>query len=314
MSSMKEMDAFNNVSDNNLDEDNSSHNLQEPHDFEGSRYLLLRQGYYAEGAENKLHQTESKPYIKLESGTGAKFFGAMRKAFDTKKRVQTTIKVKSNSSRWIIGCWVVICNAFVKEAFGIEPTVFVRDHGERTTIGLNMLYKLVIDEDGVECRKVGEDISFRIIFPENEYNHWCAYKHFLYLIENVKNLQQSTSGLQGKELAIGIANWLRERTIYSPLHASGPDNNDRCILLYSDDLRDKKAKGNKITLTVAYCEYSCIAGLDCVIPVDKLPIEIPALSNMTNCLVIDQVVYFLDITCEKNNGLKLQMAEELGIE
>ncbi len=261
-----------------------------------------------ESYEEFCQMPSSKLPVRLNSGTGKKFAQAMQKACDEKINVCITVKLKCYTSDYESCGWIAICDAFAKEAFGMDLDTFVQFRSKRSTTGLQMLYEEILGIHTVECCKVGDtDVVFRITFFGKELNHHYYYKHLLYFQENIKNLKQSTDGLQGKELVLGVAKWLRERIQYY-----SSDSSDKCALIFADLLYDKAASCDYTTLTVAYCEYAHIVGLSHTIPVDKLPIEISS-SNVTNCIIIGQTVYFLDIACGSDNEPRLWTAEEFGV-
>ena len=251
-------------------------------------------------------------YIVLEPGAAAKFAEAVKEAYSTEKDVQITIGLKNNYSQWKHSSWKAICDAYIKEIFGVDPAVLVTSFPEPTTMFLHLLYNTQ-PYIKVKCRKSEEDnITFQITFTGSD--KYCAgfYKHLFYCGENIKSLKQSIGGLQGEELALGVAKWLRERTVYVPSETPEDYEYERCTMIFAKALYDKAAKCTRADLMVAYREYAKIVGFKKTGTAAMLGLG-RKVENMTNFIKINGVFYFLNIACENISELRLWTDEELGI-
>lgn len=108
-----------------------------------------------------------------------------------------------------------------------------------------------------------------------------------------------------------MAKWLRERTKYIPEELLEDEYEASCChMIFAEDLYNGIAKCTCTDLTVAYCEYARIAGLEEVGTSAALGLS----WELTNFIKIDGVFYFLNIACENIGELQLLSDKELGVD
>ena len=112
---------------------------------------------------------------------------------------------------------------------------------------------------------------------------------------------------------MGVAKWLRERTVYVPSETPEDYEYERCTMIFAKALYDKAAKCTRADLMVAYREYAKIVGFKKTGTAAMLGLG-RKVENMTNFIKINGVFYFLNIACENISELQLLSDKELGVD
>lgn len=224
---------------------------------------------------------EAASTISVEQA-GKKIAKAQDKAFNTKKDVTVTVKVKCSSKKeYDIGnIEIQVIDAVAKAELGdaynrdarCHSAAMERDNGKgypKTKYGYDYTTSL---KGGVLTLKF-------TIHGERSYFQ-KAYRNNSYLKQNVADLKQRIEGMDEKDKAWEVAVWLNERVVYDYEETAGSD----------EAVYKKQASGKCGVLAKLYLKYALLAGVE-----KPGYVECDAADHAWNCVKIDGETYYLDM-------------------
>ena len=224
---------------------------------------------------------EAASTISVEQA-GKKIAKAQDKAFNTKKDVTVTVKVKCSSKKKydIFGIETQVIDAVAKAELGdaynrdahCHSAAMERDNGKgypKTKYGYDYTTSL---KGGV--------LTLKFTIHGGRSYFQKAYRNNACLKQNVADLKQRTEGMDEKDKAWEVAVWLNERVSYNARETNGSD----------EAVYKKQASGVCADLAILYLRYALLAG------VEKPGIVLcQAEDHDWNCVKIDGEIYYLDM-------------------
>lgn len=214
---------------------------------------------------------------------GKKIAKAQDKAFNTKKDVTVTVKVKCPSKKKAdsllntiedVTARTELGDAYNKDASRFRPSMGVF----QSVIGKTVSFKETVMTTTTSLK--GGVLTYKMTIHGGKSAFQKAYRNNACLKQNVADLKQRTEGMDEKDKAWEVAVWLNERVSYNARETNGSD----------EAVYKKQAYGVCADLAILYLRYALLAGVE-----KPGYVECDAADHAWNCVKIDGETYYLDM-------------------
>ena len=234
---------------------------------------------------------EAASTISVEQA-GKKIAKAQDKAFNTKKDVTVTVKVKCSSKKKadsienqlqlidkINKIKIQINNAAAQAELGDAYNLSAKGDSAPMRASFHTKYGSKGSYDCKESLK-GGILTLKYTIHGGNSLFQKAYKENSYLKQNVADIKKRVEGMDEKDKAWEVAVWLNERISYD-----ARENDQSAEAVYK-----KKAHGNCSALADMYYRYAVLAGVE-----KPGKVLCQAKNHDWNCVEIDGEIYYLDM-------------------